>query len=341
MAKAARQVEISAFPEDHTPPDEAIEIELSGDDAGDTVVDLAPAPEPKPAETPKPEEDSPLQKALDAQTRAEELQRTAQRERDEAVRQTRDRDQELTRERGEREDAQYNSVLTAIAAEQASLDKAEQDYAIFASAGDHASAAKMQRTIGVAAARLDRLEENKLTFDQRREASKTAQPEPQRAAPTPVGLEQQIATLPDDAKNWLRKHPEFMSDNAKNKKISAAHIYLTENKGISAFTPAYFDALDTEFGFKTAAPVEPERQAQPQRRSMPVTAPVSRDVPTASGVRAPSSKMHLSAEERAIARSAFTAKDMSNEQKELLYAQNKRKLEKMRANGQYPQSERN
>lgn len=339
MAKAARQVEISAFPEDHTPPDEAIEIELAGEDPGDIEVEIAPASavaEPKSAE---PEPDSPLQKALDAQTRAEELQRTAQRERDEAIRQTRDRDQELTRERGEREDAQYNSVLTAIAAEQATLDKAESDYAIFASGGDHASAAKMQRMIGVAAARLDRLEENKLTFDQKREAAKTA-PEPQRSAPAPASLEQQIASLPDDAKNWLRKHPEFMNDNALNKKISAAHIYLTENKGVAAFTPAYFDALDTEFGFKTAAP-EPERQAQPQRRSMPVTAPVSRDVPTASGVRAPSSKMHLTADERAIARSAFTAKDMSNEQKELLYAQNKRKLEKMRANGQYPQSERN
>jgi hypothetical protein len=32
---------------------------------------------------------------------------------------------------------------------------------------------------------------------------------------------------------------------------------------------------------------------------------------------------------------------MTNAQKELLYAQNKRKLQTMRANGQYPQSERN
>ena len=72
-----------------------------------------------------------------------------------------------------------------------------------------------------------------------------------------------------------------------------------------------------------------------------MTAPVSRDVPTASGQRQPSSKVTLTAEERQIARTSFTASDMTNEQKELLYARNKQKLAQQRANGAYPQAERN
>jgi hypothetical protein len=49
----------------------------------------------------------------------------------------------------------------------------------------------------------------------------------------------------------------------------------------------------------------------------------------------------LTAEERQIARTSFTAPDMTNEQKELLYARNKQRLAQQRANGAYPQPERN
>jgi hypothetical protein len=322
--------------EDHTPPTEPIEIALPGDEPGETEVELAPAPEPEPAPAPVTEE-NPLQAALDAQKRAEEMQRAAQRERDEALRREQERAQELERERGGRQDAEYNSLLTAIAAEQAALDKAEADYAAYASAGDFATAAKAQRIMAISSARLDRLEDGKQAFEQRREQ----QPEPPKPPPqsAPLDFEGRIAKMPESAKSWLRKHPEFINDSTLNAKIGNAHNYLVNNKSIEAFSPAYFDALDDEFGFK-AVP-QPETAPQPQRRSMPVSAPVSRDVPTANGQRQTSTKITLTAEERAIAHTSFTAPDMTNAQKELLYAQNKRKLQNMRANGQYPQPERN
>lgn len=69
-----------------------------------------------------------------------------------------------------------------------------------------------------------------------------------------------------------------------------------------------------------------------------MSAPVSRDVPTASGQRASSTKITLSQEERQIARTSFTADNMTNEQKERLYAQNKQKLMRERANGSYRQT---
>lgn len=323
--------------EDMSPPTEAIEIELPGDDLGTAEVELAPQPVLPKKEEPPQSEPNVLEQQLAAQRRAEDLQRSNA----EMQRQLADRDAELARERDGRADAEYNSVLTAIAAEQAALDKAEADYAGYSSVGDFASAGKAQRVMATAAARLDRLEEGKLAFEQKREATpkkETAAPAPQAA---PLDFEQRIAQLPESAKSWLRKHPEFVNDTKLNEKIGHAHNYLTQNRNVEAFSPAYFDALDDEFGFKATATPRAEAEPQPQRRSMPVSAPVSRDVPTANGQRQPSSKMTLTQEERQIARSSFTASDMTNEQKELMYAQNKRKLQNMRANGQYPQSERN
>jgi hypothetical protein len=74
---------------------------------------------------------------------------------------------------------------------------------------------------------------------------------------------------------------------------------------------------------------------------MPVSAPVSRDVPTASGQRRTNS-VTLSAEEREVARNSFGsvngAPDLTPDQKERLYAQNKAKLARMRASGEYRQT---
>lgn len=319
-------------PEDNSLPTEPVEIELT-DEPVEIEVDLAPQPAPAlvaPVVEPEPTDENQLQRQLEADRLAEQLQRDI-RDRD---RQLRERDVELVRERGRGDEAEYNSVLTAIAAEQATVEKAESDYAAYAASGDWGNAAKAQRIMATASSRLDRLEDNKVGFETKREAAKTASPE-QRPAPQ-QNFEQRIADLPDAAKTWLRKHPEFVNDTSLNEKIGRAHNYLVGNKSLSAFSPAYFDALDDEFGFKVAPTVPP--QPQPQRRSMPVSAPVSREVPTISGQRASPSKITLSPEEVRIARSAFTAPDMTNAQKELLYARNKQKLQRMRANGEYRQT---
>ena len=322
--------------EEFVPAVGAIEIDLP-DEPGETQIEVAPAPA-APAPPPEPPvEDNPLQKALDAQKRAEDMQRTAQRERDDALRHARERDEELTRERGDREDAQYNSVLTAIAAEQSAIDKAEADYAAYAAAGDWASAGKAQRIMASASARLDRLEDGKQAFEAKRETPKTTPPAaapPPASQPAPQDFEQRIAQMPEVAKGWLRKHPEFINDEAMNRKIGGAHNYLIDNKGLQPFSEAYFDALDTEFGFK-AAPAAAPAAPQPQRRSMPMSAPVSRDVPTTSGQRQTSTTMTLTEEERRIARTSYTADDMTDAQKEYAYAKNKQKLQRMRANGEY------
>jgi hypothetical protein len=87
-----------------------------------------------------------------------------------------------------------------------------------------------------------------------------------------------------------------------------------------------------------AAPAEtPQAVPSPAapRRSIPYSAPVHRDVPSASGNRDAYVDTKLSAEERDIARRSFTATDMTNEQKEYLYWLNREKLRRMRREGTY------
>lgn len=89
--------------------------------------------------------------------------------------------------------------------------------------------------------------------------------------------------------------------------------------------------------------VEPPPQSMPRlvpeksqkRNSIPMAAPPSREVPTYSGKRqADSSKMKLTAEERYVARHSFSAPDMTDTEKELAYARAKKRMLKMRADGE-------
>lgn len=319
-----------------TPPDQEVEIDLVADPPGSAEVDLETGAIAAVSETPAAtapaapaEEENALQKAIDGQKRAEELQRAAQRERDEARRLAQQRDQELTRERGDREQAQYDTVLSAIAAEQSAVDRARGDYQAARAAGDIQAELEANDRWISARTRLGELESGKTAFDSRREQ----RPEPARTASTTP----EQPRLPKTATDWLEAHPEFKS-GVKNSQIGYVHQLVVETEGHEPFSPAYFSSLETHLGLRAAAEPDPEPAPQPQRRSMPVSAPVSRQTPSVTTGRPVSSKMTLSPEERQIARSSFTDESMSNEQKELLYARNKQKLQKMRANGEYRQT---
>jgi hypothetical protein len=80
----------------------------------------------------------------------------------------------------------------------------------------------------------------------------------------------------------------------------------------------------------------------PRRQSIPMSAPVSRDVPTASGRRMSEQRsVTLTEEERDIARRSYSAPDMTNDEKERAYAAAKLRLNRLRARGEYPEPERN
>jgi hypothetical protein len=83
-------------------------------------------------------------------------------------------------------------------------------------------------------------------------------------------------------------------------------------------------------------PKTPSAPAPPEsRRSIPVSAPVHRDVPTFSGNRESHVDVRLTAEERDIARRSYSAPDMTDAQKEYEYWRQREKLRAMRRDGTY------
>ncbi len=274
---------------------------------------------------------------MEAQRRAEQLQADAVRQRDEAIRRAQEREAELTRERTDREDAEYNSVLTAIAAEQSAMEKAEADYAAAASVGDWAAAAKAQRAMSIAGSRLDRLEDGKRSFESRREtkAQRTEQPRQQQG--DPIEIQIQALDMPESGKDWLRGHRDYLTDARKNAKLQAAHFEALDVAPIG--TPKYIEALEGALGLQRQTETEPA--PQPQKRSIPMTAPVSREVPTAASGTRKQATMRLTEEERKIARESIPDRPdlpkLTNAQKEYLYAKNKQKYHRMLADGTYDQ----
>ena len=77
----------------------------------------------------------------------------------------------------------------------------------------------------------------------------------------------------------------------------------------------------------------PSAPPLPKRRSMPMSAPVSRDYVSVSG--RPALDNHLTAEERQIARNSFGDPHMSDAEKELLYMRNRNKYRAAKADGSY------
>jgi hypothetical protein len=168
------------------------------------------------------------------------------------------------------------------------------------------------------------------------------------AQPRPApDFESQIAQLPDDAKAWLRAHPDYWTDKQKNRQLTGLHGYLVDTRGLAPFSEQYFDRLESELGlrrdpiepagFQAAQDPEPRRapivQAPP--RSMPISAPVSRAAPSISAGGAVPTSITLSPEERQMARLSY--RDLPPEQAERLYSEMKRRLLVAKANGEHTQ----
>jgi hypothetical protein len=105
-------------------------------------------------------------------------------------------------------------------------------------------------------------------------------------------------------------------------------------------TPMVLDAIaKTDARIEKAAVImagEPLPPAATTRRSMPVSAPVSRGAPSLStGWAQQYSDRTLTPAERDIARRSFTAPDMTDAQKEFQYWKNRERLRAMRASGEY------
>lgn len=174
--------------------------------------------------------------------------------------------------------SQAESIDSGIAAAQSAAEAASRTLQDAYEKGDFGAVAKAQREISRAEAQLVRLEDAKADMEARRTAEPEVKPrqETQRAAPEPEDpVDRYIAQfkgqLPGKAQEWLRAHPDAVTDYRQNQRlIGANHIALAD--GHPAYSDAFFAVLDQQLGY-----AETQRTTTTKPRSRPMPAAPVRD----------------------------------------------------------------
>jgi len=131
--------------------------------------------------------------------------------------------------------------------------------------------------------------------------------------------------LPENAKDWLRRYPEYVSDPIKNAQMQKMHN-VAEYQAGGEFTERYFDRMEILLGLRQeappstngSAPIAP-RSSTPVRKqqyAVPVSAPPTRESSSMATGRAPSRRAPLTQAERDIARSCGISDEEYQNQRE-------------------------
>jgi hypothetical protein len=316
------------------PVDQEIEVDVSDiivpvindldDKDGDAV-----RKDPPPVRVQQDDGDSDLRKQVESLKRAEETARAQaaelSRQVEEAKRQTQELQQQNSVHQNSALEAEYDSVLNAINAAETEAEAATQAYDAAFNASDGKAMAEAQRKISRAEARLESLEQGKSALEARREAAKNA-PRQEQTPSDP--FEAYVSQFPQVTANWLRSHSEYVRDQRKNVRLQGAHFDAVE-AGKTVNTPEYLEFIEEKLGLRQT---DDDTDPDPPRRT-PVSAPVSRDIPSPSTGRSVPSKVTLTPDEREAARFSFP--DTEPGEAERLYAQQKLRLMQEKANGRY------
>ncbi len=226
--------------------------------------------------------------------------------------------------------AEYDSIVNAISAVTSEAERAEQDLKIAGEAQDWGALAKAQAMLSRANTRLVQLEDGKASLETRAERAKeTAKNPPPAGDPIQAHIDSIPGLFPAQ-REWLGKHRELMTDPKKNIRLQNAHIDA-EEAGHPAGSEAYFKFMEERLGYrKVEAPVrnnDEEDDADTNERPPIVSAPPSRDPPSAGTGKQTPTRITLSPDERAHAAASGIS--------EIEYARQKLKLAELKKTGHY------
>lgn len=279
-------------------------------------VEDAPAPEPdlvagKEEESPRQEEDvEALRQQIEALKAAQDTSKTRAAE---AERQAQQAAAQLAAMRQNAEASQYDSVVTMLGAAQMEVDSAKRDIVLAGAAQDYAALADAQERLAAAKAHMIGLEQSKNSY------------ESQAKNPPKPTVEQMIdanTNLSWDERNWLKQHPEAMTDPGKNARLNAAYFEAMD-RNLQRGSRDYFEFIEEKLGYREAPKQqEPVRQQQQQEESsIMVAAPPSKSVPEGSGAGGKKNVFTLTKEEAEVAKLAGITPQEYVKQREALIKQ--------------------
>jgi hypothetical protein len=241
----------------------------------------------------------------------------AKRQRHEAERLAQEREQQLMSVRSEAQSSQHTALVNAIASYERDGEMLENRYATLLESGDYREAAKVQRQMAQVEAKLTTLQQGREELEYRLQNPPQPQPQIQQQPPRD-SIDDKISHLTQRSQDWIRSHPEVLSDPKLNNMMTAGHYEAVAN-GYQVDTPEYFSHIESKLGYGQQSAPEINRQEavspnKSQGRVPIASAPVSRSPQDTIQRQGNSMTVTLTPEMRATAAEL----DMSEEE----YAQN-------------------
>src|SRR6266704_919944 len=240
----------------------------------------------------------------------------------------REREQEASRSQIRAEDAEYDAILNAIGAAESEAEAAQRDISLATEASDSKAVGEASRRLARAESRLSQLEDGKIAIEHAKTAAAARareQPEQQRASEKPT-VEQYIDQLPNllpSQRDWLKEHPDTLTDQRKNLRLQGAHVEA-EDKGLRPGTAKYFSYIEERLGYKEPEQEEEDNVSEQEPRT-PVSAPPSRSATNPATGRSTATRITLTPAQREAARDSGVD--------EITYARNLQKMQQMKAEG--------
>lgn len=187
--------------------------------------------------------------SLRAQIKRDQDEKDALRADAEAAR--RDRDdahRKLTGEVDQRFTAEESNITEALASADVEADRLEQRIAELNEKGEYAEAAKASREMARVEAKRMSLETRKESLQgEKSRAKATAEAAAKAAAARPASAKDPLEGLTQPAKDWIRNHPEWLTDKSYQNRVTSAH-YKALADGIQVDSTRYFRFIENEIG---------------------------------------------------------------------------------------------
>src|SRR3974390_111408 len=275
-----------------------------------------------------------LRKQLEEMRRASDLQVAQMNQQiQEAQRYARESEERFHNSYYQAQDAEYQAILNAISAAEGEAEGAQEIIARASEANDPKAMAEASRKLARAESRLAQLEDGKASLEAQRtrEAAqaKAARERPQQQQPsqpqTPEQFIDQMPNLLPSQRDWLKSHPETVTNTNKNLRLQGAHAEAVD-LNMQPGTQKYFDHLEMRMGYKKPPQEEGEEDMEDESSQI-VSAPPSRQATSPASGRPTTTKITLTPEQREVARLSGIS--------EIDYARGLQKLNDIKANGGY------
>ena len=214
----------------------------------------------------------------------------------EAETRAREASKQASAAKNETEDTQLHLIKSAIDTVKRNNEQLRGAYAFAMTNGEYEKAAAIQEDISTNAYRLQELDKGRDAMENR--------PKP---APISNPVEALASQLTPRSADWVRRHPQCVTDTRLNQKMIAAHNMAMAD-GHTADSDDYFAAVEGLMGLRKPAPAPVEEDdnplseaaapAQPRRSAPPPAAP-----PTRSSTTTSNRAIRLTEEEQEIAAS--------------------------------------